>query len=147
VTDAAGLAERVVAEAGDAIVVADPQGVIRLWNRRAEEVFGYPAQEAVGATLDIIIPERLRERHWAGWRRAMATGETRYRPGHLLGVPARRKDGATVSIEFTIALLKDEKGQVTWVVAVLRDVSERWERERELRQRIAQLEAALQGQP
>ena len=144
-----GLAERILAEAGDAIILADREGVIRLWNRRAEEVFGYAAGEALGQTLDIIIPERLRERHWEGYWRVMATGESRYGPGQLLSVPAQRKDGSRISVEFTITLLKGEDGRVLGVAAILRDVTERWQRERELRERLSELEARLgaAGQP
>ncbi|GBD14849.1 Sensor protein FixL [bacterium HR25] len=144
-----GLAERILAEAGDAIILADREGVIRLWNRRAEEVFGYAAGEALGQTLDIIIPERLRERHWEGYRRVMATGESRYGPGQLLSVPAQRQDGSRISVEFTITLLKGEDGRVLGVAAILRDVTERWQRERELRERLSELEARLgaAGQP
>lgn len=137
------LAERIVAEAGDAIVFADREGVIRLWNRRAEEVFGYTAGDALGQTLDIIIPEGLRERHWEGYRRVMATGESRYGPGEILSVPAQRKDGGRISVEFTIALLKGEDRRVLGVAAILRDVTERWQRERELRERLSELERRL----
>ena len=137
------LAWQVVHEAGDAVIVADREGVIRLWNRRAEEMFGYSASEALGRTLDIIIPERHRERHWEGYRRVMATGETKYGRGSLLSVPALRKDGSRLSVEFTIILLKGDDGQVEGIAAVMRDVTERWQQERALRERIAELESRL----
>jgi PAS domain S-box-containing protein len=137
------LAWRIVSEAGDAVIVADRQGVIRFWNRRAEEMFGYSAREAVGQTLDIIVPERHRQRHWEGYHRAMATGETRYGRGQLLSVPAQRRDGSSLSVEFTIALLRDADGRVEGIAAIMRDVTERWQRERALRQRLAELESRL----
>ncbi|HXG41764.1 MAG TPA: PAS domain S-box protein [Dehalococcoidia bacterium] len=141
--DERDLAWQVVAEAGDAIVVADREGVIRFWNRRAEEIFGYSSQEALGQTLDIIVPERHRERHWEGYRRVMATGQTKYGRGELLSVPALRKDGSRLSVEFTITLLKGQDGRVQGIAAIMRDVSERWQQERALRERLAELEARL----
>ncbi|GBD13607.1 Sensor protein FixL [bacterium HR24] len=137
------LAQRIVAEAGDAIIVADREGTIRLWNRRAEEMFGYPVAEALGQSLDIIVPERHRQRHWEGYRRVMATGETKYGRGELLSVPAVRRDGSRISVEFTITLLKDAAGQVEGVAAIMRDVTERWQQERALRDRLAELESRL----
>jgi PAS domain S-box-containing protein len=138
-----GLAQRIVAEAGDAIIVADREGTIRLWNRRAEEMFGYPAAEALGQSLDIIVPERHRQRHWEGYRRVMATGETKYGRGELLSAPAVRRDGSRISVEFTITLLKDAAGQVEGVAAIMRDVTERWQQEKALRDRLAELESRL----
>ena len=132
------LYRQIVESTPEAIVVADPRGVIRLWNGGAEQIFGYPAAEALGQTLDLIIPERLRQRHWDGYHRVMATGETRY-GRELLAVPAVRKDGARISLEFTVAILRDEAGRPTGIAAVIRDVTARWERERELRARLAAL--------
>mgnify|MGYP000119370245 FL=1 len=137
------LAQRIVQEAGDAVIVANRDGLVRFWNRRAEEIFGYSAQEALGQSLDIIIPERFRQRHWDGYRRAMATGQTKYGRGELLSVPALRKDGSRISIEFTIAMLKDRHGHVEAVIAIARDVTRRWQEEKALRDRLAQLEARL----
>lgn len=140
----AALAAAVVREASEAIVVADPDGTIRLWNRGAETVFGYPAAEAVGQSLDLIIPEKLRERHWEGYRKTMATGSTRY-GDTLLKVPATHADGRRMSIEFSVALLRDSSGAVTGIAAVIRDVTERWNEERKLRARLAELERAADG--
>lgn len=123
----------------EAVVYADREGLIRLWNHGAETIFGYGAQEALGATLDLIIPERWRARHWAGYREVMQTGVTRY-GRELLAVPASRKDGATISIEFSILLPKGRDGQVEGAIAIVRDVTERWEREQTLRKRLAELE-------
>ena len=96
----------------DAIVAADRRGIICFWNPGAERIFGHLADDAMGRSLDLIIPERLRQRHWAGYGRTMQTGESRYGDGDLLSVPAQRKDGTTISIEFTIVPLKDEDGHM-----------------------------------
>lgn len=135
------LAAAVVREAPEAIVVAGPDGMIQLWNGGAERVFGYTAAEATGASLDLIIPEKLRARHWEGYDKTMATGQTRY-GDQLLKVPATHKDGRRMSIEFSVALLKDDSGTVTGIAAVIRDATERWTEERALRKRLAELERA-----
>jgi PAS domain S-box-containing protein len=135
--------QRFVENASDAVVVADKHGVIRLWNARAEDIFGYSAEEAVGQTLDLIVPERQRERHWAGYHGVMASGVSRYGKGDLLAVPAIRKDGTRVSLEFTITLIRGEAGELVGPAAIIRDVSERWQRDRELRERVATLEARV----
>ncbi|HEY6008775.1 MAG TPA: PAS domain S-box protein [Geobacteraceae bacterium] len=130
------LCRRIVEASGDAFLFADCRGVIRLWNGGAAAVFGHSAEEALGQTLDLIVPERLRERHWDGFDRVMATGVTRY--GHeVLAVPAQRKDGARISVEFTVALIRDEAGAIAGVAAVLRDVTARWLKEKELEARLA----------
>jgi PAS domain S-box-containing protein len=134
-----GLFRRIVEEMPEAVIFADQQGVVRLWNRAAETMFGYSADEALGQSLDLIVPERFRARHWEGYRHVMATGVTSYGQ-RLLAVPAMRKDGQRISIEFSIALLKDERGEVTGAAAVVRDVTARWQAERELRRRLAALE-------
>ncbi len=136
------LYRRIVDEAQDAIIFADREGTIRLWNAAAETIFGHSADEAVGQSLDLIIPERLRQRHWDGYTKVMQTGETRY-GRELLSVPGVRKDGSRISLEFSIALLRDADGMPSGITAILRDVSERFERDRELRQRLAELEARL----
>ena len=104
--------------------------MVRYWNTAAERVFGFRAAEALGGSLNLIIPERLRARHWAGWESTMRTGITRYAEGQLLAVPALHKDGRQISIEFSIQLLKDAEGQIEWMVAIIRDVTERFIRER-----------------
>jgi PAS domain S-box-containing protein len=134
------LALRIVEGAPDAIVFADRAGTIRSWNRGAEAMYGWTAAEAIGKSLDLIVPERLRARHWAGWERAMSTGVTRYSGTELLAVPAVTKDGRTISIEFTIQLVRDDAGAIAGPVAVMRDVTARFQRDKELRARLKELE-------
>ena len=104
-------AGRLVAGMSDAIVYADADGVIRLWNRGATRIFGFTESEALGRSLDIIIPDNLRERHWHGYRATMRTGQSRYGDGQLLSVPAVRKDGTRISVEFTIVPFTDDAGR------------------------------------
>ena len=138
------LARQIVDQAADAIVFADRDGVIRLWNAGAETMFGYGVDEAVGQTLDLIIPERLRARHWTGFNNTMATGVTRY-ARQVLAVPAIRKDGTSISVEFTVALLHEASGALVGITAIIRDVTARWEEERALKKRLAALEAKSSG--
>jgi PAS domain S-box-containing protein len=133
------LHRQIIDNAGEAVIFADRDGHIRLWNGGAERVFGWPASEAIGQSLDLIIPEKLRGRHWDGWKHVMETGVTRYATD-LLAVPAVRKDGTRISLEFSVALIRDESGAIAGVAAVMRDVTERWQRDRELRTRLAELE-------
>ena len=126
--------------AGDAIIAAAPDGSILLWNPAAERVFGYTEEEALGQTLDLIVPERFRARHWEGYRRVMRTGSTRY-GSRVLRVPAERKGGQRISIAFTVALLARPSGEVESIAAIVRDETERWQEERALRDRMAELEA------
>src|SRR6266540_2966350 len=132
------LCRRIVEDAPDAIILADRDGVIRLWNEGARALFGYTAGEALGRSLDLIVPERFRERHWAGFHKAMATGVTRY-GRELLSVPAIRKDETRISVEFSVVLLRDPAGQVLGVAAIMRDVTERWMEQKNLRERLASL--------
>ncbi len=128
-----------VQAAGDAIIVADVEGRIVLWNPAAERLFGFTATEAVGSLLDLIIPARFRERHWRGYQTVMQTGQTRY-GSQVLRVPALRKDGQRVSIAFTVALLHTPAGGLTGIAAIVRDDTERWQAEQAVRQRLATLE-------
>ena len=105
-------------------------------------MFGYSAEEALGQSLDLIIPEHLRERHWEGYRKVMSNGVTRY-DKELLSVPAIRKDGRRISIEFSIVILSDEGNELFGVAAIMRDVTEHWQREKELKERLAALEAKV----
>jgi PAS domain S-box-containing protein len=135
----AWLCREIVYGAQDAIIFADPDGLIGLWNSGAESIFGYSEEEALGQSLDLIIPEKLRARHWDGYRKVMATGSTRYGQ-ELLAVPATRKDGARISIEFSIVLLRSAAGAVSGSAAIIRDVTARWQKEKELINRLAALE-------
>lgn len=128
-----------VASAADAIVIADRDGRIVLWNGGAETIFGHLAAEALGESLDLIIPERFRARHWVGFRATMETGHTRH-AGAVLQVPATHKDGRRMSIAFTVALLTGADGRVNGIGAILRDDTARWQAERELRARLSAVE-------
>ena len=131
--------QQVVEALGDAVVICDRDGVIRFWNAAAERLFGFARTDALGKSLDLIIPERLRERHWAGFTRTMATGQTRYQHD-VLRVPAMHKDGRTLSIAFTVGLLLAAQRTLTGLVAVIRDETKRFAEERDLRKRSAELE-------
>jgi PAS domain S-box-containing protein len=134
--------EQLIEALGDAIVVADASGAITLWNPAAERLFGFTHAEALGNSLDLIIPERLRERHWAGYRKTMASAETRY--GHdVLRVPAVHKDGRTLSIAFTVALLDGSQRTVTGIVAVIRDETQSFTEKRNLLNRLAECEGNM----
>jgi PAS domain S-box-containing protein len=121
----------------DALIAADRDGVIGFWNPGAERIFGFSSDEAVGRSLDLIIPERLRARHWDGYRRVMATGKSRYGEGEPLAVPALRKDGATISIEFTVTALC-QGDETVGMAAVIRDVTVRFNEMRALKRAIAE---------
>ncbi len=133
------LSERIIREAADAIIAANTSGKITLWNSGAERLFGYSEAEAITRSLDIIIPEAQRKRHWDGYQHVMQTGATKYGTS-LLRVPAIRKDGTRFSIAFSVGLLKNAAGDVEGIFAILRDDTERWETEKELRKRLAALE-------
>jgi len=137
------LSRRIVEATGDAVLYAGRDGRIQYWNGGAEAVFGFTAAEALGQSMDLIIPDRLRGRHWEGWEKSMATGVTRYSGRDLLAVPARRKDGQPLSIEFTIQLVRDDAGELVGAAAIVRDVTARWSRDKELRARLKALEADL----
>ncbi|CAG9195495.1 putative signal-transducing histidine kinase [Paraburkholderia tropica] len=130
---------------GDAIIISDAAGDITYWNPAATRMFGYTPDEALGKTLDLIIPERLRGRHWEGYHKTMATGQTRY-GNDVLRVPAVDKDGRALSIAFTVALLHGEQDELTGIVAVVRDETARFQEERNLRKRVTELETRLQTQ-
>jgi PAS domain S-box-containing protein len=132
-----------VRQLADAVVVADSDGVITFWNDAASRIFGWSADEAVGRSLDLIIPERLRERHWAGYHQTMATGHTSY-GDRLLEVPALHRDGHTVSIAFTVTLLSSGDTKPRAIAAVLRDDTERWQERRRLRSELAHLRGDAQ---
>lgn len=131
--------QQLVSAVGDAIVVCDPSGAITLWNPAAEYIFGFTESEALGQSLDLIIPQRLRQRHWDGYHKTMKTGQTRY--GHdVLRVPAAHKDGRAMSISFTVALLYSDDKEITGIASVIRDETSKFNEDRALRKRLAELE-------
>src|SRR3954468_13245023 len=132
------LGAALLASASDAIIATDREGLITFWNPGAERIFGFSAAEAAGQSLDLIIPENLRSRHWAGYRHAMETGESRYGHGDLLSVPGLTKDGRRISVEFTIVMLRDAHNRPAGTAAILRDVTKRFEETRKLRRKLAE---------
>jgi PAS domain S-box-containing protein len=133
------LCQQLVQKSNDAIVYSDREGKIRLWNSGAEEMFGFTAEEALGQSLDIFIPENLRARHWDGYYKVMETGTTRYAT-EMLNAPALRKDGSRISTEFSMVIIRDADGGIAGTAAVIRDVTARWNKEKALRARLAELE-------
>jgi len=136
------ICRNIVDGAQDAIIFADAAGIIRLWNSGAETIFGYGAGEAIGQGLDIVIPAKLRERHRQGYSKVMEGGVSKYMK-ELLAVPALRKDGTRISIEFSIVILKSDKGGVVGSAALIRDVTARWEREKALTAALKSNETAV----
>lgn len=133
------LAAQIIDRTNDAVIFSDREGIIRLWNSGAERMFGFSREEALGHSLDLIIPENLRARHWEGYYRVMESGSSHYSID-LLSAPALRKDGTRLSTEFSMALVTDEVGKMRGVAAIIRDVTVRWQREKELKERLRNLE-------
>jgi PAS domain S-box-containing protein len=133
---------QLVGAIGDAVIAADPAGAITLWNPAAERMFGHTEAEAMGKSLDLIVPQRQQQRHWDGYEKTMATGQTKY-GNDVLRVPAVHKDGHTLSIAFTVALLHAPDGKVSAIVAVVRDESTRFAEDRALRKRLMELETQV----
>jgi len=134
---------RLLAQAPDATIFADREGVIRAWNAAAERVFGHSEADAVGQRLDLIVPERFREAHWAGWERALEAGETKY-VGQSVPTRAERSDGTPITVELSFAIVLDEAGASVGALATARDISERWDRDRATRNQLKELEAELE---
>lgn len=145
--DPGELGRAILESASEAIIYSDREGLIRFWNAGAERLFGHTPSEAVGESLDIIIPSTLRERHWEGYYRVMNGGEIRYGPGDLLAVPGLHKNGDRISLEFTVVPIYDESACMVGMSSVLRDVTERWEEMKRLKRRVQQLEAADSDSP
>jgi PAS domain S-box-containing protein len=133
------LKEAVLSTNSDAIIAADKEGTIFFWNPGAERIFGHKRADALGRSLDIIIPDRLRQRHWDGYRQVMKSGESRYGHGDVLAVPGIAKDGSRISLEFTIIPLRAETGELVGLAAILRDVTERFEEMRALKQNLLEV--------
>ena len=130
---------QLVESIGDAVIASDPSGAINLWSPAATRMFGYTEAEALGKSLDIIIPQRQQQRHWDGYHKTMETGKTKY-GNDVLRVPATHKDGHTLSIAFTVAMLHTADGKISAIVAVVRDESARFAEDRNLRKRLTELE-------
>ena len=131
-----------LSEMPDGVLLADDEGVIRMWNAGCERIFGFSAEEAIGQSLDIIIPENLRARHWEGYEQTMRTGKTRYGAGDLLGVPALRKDGTRISVEFSIVPFRNSDGRLVGIGAVMRNVTKKFEEMKALRKALAAASAS-----
>ena len=136
---------QIIENSQDAILFADREGIIELWNSGAEAIFGYTKEEVRGKSLDLIVPEKLRQRHWDGYQKVMNTGKTRYGK-ELLKVPAIRKDGTSISVEFTIVLVRNQRNEIIGTAAIIRDVTERWKQEKELKQKLKLLESRSASQ-
>jgi PAS domain S-box-containing protein len=136
------LLEAILQTSSEAIIASDVDGRVLFWNPGATRIFGFDAAEALGQSLDLIIPEKLRARHWQGYRHVMDTGRSRYGEGDLLSVPALTKDGRRISVEFTIVMLRDEHGTAAGMASIMRDSTARFEEMKSLRRRIAELESA-----
>ena len=128
---------RFLIDVPDGVMFADQHGIIRFWNTGCERIFGYRASEALGQSLDIIIPEGLRVRHWQGYANTMRSGQTRYAAGDLLAVPAMRKDGARISVEFSILAFRGTDNRMIGLGAIMRDVTKRFEETKALRKALA----------
>jgi len=137
------IGQAILSTKADAIIAADRRGIIVYWNPGAERIFGFTAVDAIGQSLDLIIPERLRQRHWNGYEHAMTTGESRYGAGDVLAVPAVRNDGTMISVEFTITAIMDDQGQLSGMAAIIRDATRRFEETKALKQKVADATKAL----
>ena len=117
----------------DAVVLCDRKGIVTLWNDGAARIFGYSATQALGQSLDIIIPERLRERHWKGYFAMLKTGKSTHQPSELLNVPALTRLRQTISIQFTVVPVSDSDGRITGILSIMRDITETRDELRRLR--------------
>jgi PAS domain S-box-containing protein len=138
--------QQMVAAIGDALVVCDREGRVIVWNAAAERLFGWTEAEAMGQRMDMIVPERLRQRHWDGYDKSMETGKTRY-AHDVLRVPAVNKAGQDLSIAFTVFMLYDDDGHVTACGSVIRDETQRFAEDRQMRKRLRELEAQVKDSP
>lgn len=143
--DERALYGHILEQMADAMVFADRDGIVRLWNEGAEALFGYTRDETVGQSVDLIIPERLRDAHWSGFHRALAEGGSKYGRQPLF-TRTHHKDGTAFYVDMGLAVVKDDAGNVAGAVALLRDATERRDRDKEMQGRIAELEAQLQGE-
>jgi len=130
---------RIVEQTTDAVIFADREGLVRIWNRGAQAVFGFTGDEALGQSLDIIIPEELRKRHWEGYNRAIEAGRTRL-GSRVLVTRALHRDGSRLYVDLSFAVIVDASGHAEGALAVGRNVTERYLADRALRKRVAELE-------
>jgi PAS domain S-box-containing protein len=133
------LFQAIVEQAPDALIFADRSGAIGLWNRASEILFGYSAAEVLGKSLDVIIPERLRSAHWAGFRKAIDTGHAKY-AGRVLTTRSMQKNGKTLYVDLSFALVRKSDGAITGALAIGRDCTDRYLSDRALRTRLSELE-------
>lgn len=137
------LCHQIVENTQDGIIFADSSGVIKVWNSGAQSIFGYSSEEALGETLDLIIPDKHRKQHWEGYRKVMKTGISSYNE-RLLAVPSFRKDGERISVEFSIVILRDPESQQLGAAAIIRDVTLRWQEQRALKKQIIRVKAKIE---
>ena len=137
------LCHQIVENAQDGIIFADGGGVIQLWNSGAQSIFGYSSEEALGETLDLIIPDKHRKQHWEGYRKVMKTGISSY-SRKLLAVPSLRKDGERISVEFSIVIVRDPESEQLGAAAIIRDVTVRWQEERAMKRLFTNLKNKIE---
>ena len=138
----AGLFRALIEHLADALIFTDRDGLIRVWNSGAEVVFGHRADEIIGKSLDVLVPDRLRSAHWAGFDTAMETGQLKH-VRQSMTTRSIHKDGSDLYIDMSFALVRDGTGLVLGAVAVARDVTDRFKAEREARKRLAALESRV----
>lgn len=136
-------ANAVLAQSPDAVIYADGDGVIRIWNTGAVRIFGHEADAAIGKSLDLIIPEDFRERHWAGWEQAAANKVTQY-VGQSLPTRAMHANGEPFMVELSFAVALDGDGNAAGAIATARDITERWDKDRATRKRMRDMETELE---
>lgn len=135
--------ELLVSQLPDAAIFADREGIIRTWNAAAERIFGHTPEAALGQTLDLIVPERFREGHWAGFERALKDGVTQY-VGQSLATRSMRADGTPIYVELSFAIALDAAGESIGALATARDITERFENDRTQRRRLEELETMVE---
>jgi PAS domain S-box-containing protein len=143
-TEQAGLSQALIEHLADAVIFADHEGLIQVWNAGAEAVFGYSADQVLGQRLDVLIPERLRSAHWAAFDTAVDTGRMKY-GRESMTTRSIHKDGSDLYVDLSFALVKDADGRVLGSVAVARDITRRFQADKESRKRLAELEAQVKA--
>ena len=131
------LFRRIVEQTTDAVIFADREGLIRIWNQGAESLFGFPAGEVLGKSLDVIIPEELRRKHWEGYNKAIETGKTRL-GSRVLTTRSRHKDGSRLYVDLSFKVIVDDSGHAEGALAIGRNVMERYLADKALREHAAE---------